>query len=102
MKFLSPSDQSRRMKYKAQFVFMLYCYLSGFKLLPNHHNCNKVGLAFVLISPLQFSCEGSVEQKPHPLVASGREFSLTPACRVVHQPLHKNKIEVLMLHAFQA
>ena len=38
------------------------------------------------IYPLQFSCESSVEQNPQPLVAVGREFSLTPACRVVHQP----------------
>ena len=86
------------MKYKVKFACLSYLNV-GINISFGYRNSSH---AFVLISPLQLSCEGSVEQKPHPLVGSGREFSLTPACRVVHQPLHKNKIEVLMLHAFQA
>ena len=68
---------------------MSVIYKCRYKYQLLYRYSNKVSHAFVLISPLQFSCEGSVEQKPHPLVASGREFSLIPACRVVHQPLDK-------------
>ena len=70
---------------------MSVIYKCRYKYQLLYRNSNQASHAFVLISPLQFSCEGSVEQKPHPLVASGREFSRTPACRVVHQPLNKTK-----------
>ena len=78
------------MKYKVEFACLSYLNVD-INISFAYRNSNQASHALVLISPLQFSCEGSVEQKPHPLVASGREFSLIPACRVVHQPLDKTK-----------